>query len=89
MVSFDDAREALGLAHGDNEGKVAHQVWDQARALLRAQAAGMVVWVATRCPLGQVLEQPGSAFASAQGLSPVKARISLMLALMGAAPVSV
>ena len=39
--------------------------------------------------LGQVLEQPGSAFASAQGLSPVKARISLMLALMGAAPVSV
>ena len=58
-------------------------------ALLRAQAAGVVVWVATRCPLGQVLEQPGSAFASAQGLSPVKARISLMLALMGASPVSV
>ena len=58
-------------------------------ALLRAQAAGVVVWVATRCPLGQVLEQPGSAFASAQGLSPVKARISLMLALMGTAPVSV
>ncbi|PIF93382.1 putative kinase [Acidovorax sp. 62] len=45
VVSFDDAREALGLAHGDNEGKVAHQVWDQARALLRAQAP--FVWNAT------------------------------------------
>ncbi len=36
---------------------------------------------------GQVLEPPGSAFASAQGLrGPVKARISLMLALMGRRP---
>ena len=55
-------------------------------ALWRAQASGVAVRIATRCPLGQVLALPGSRFPSApQGLSPVKARISLMLELMGGA----
>ena len=36
VVSFDDAREELGLAHGKNEGAVAHHAIDRARELLRA-----------------------------------------------------
>ncbi len=35
VVGFDDAREALGLKHGKNEGAVMHFAVDQAKALLR------------------------------------------------------
>lgn len=35
VVSFDDAREALGLRHGQNEGMVAHAAIDKAKELLR------------------------------------------------------
>jgi predicted kinase len=45
VVSFDDAREELGLRHGKNEGKVAHHAVDQAKALLRNKEA--FVWNAT------------------------------------------
>ncbi|MFY4258274.1 AAA family ATPase [Achromobacter xylosoxidans] len=45
VVSFDDAREALGLPHGKNEGKVAHLAIDQAKALLRHRRP--FVWNAT------------------------------------------
>lgn len=51
-------------------------------ALLRAQAAGVTVVLATRCASGRVLPTPGHAFADSQGLSPVKARVALMLALL-------
>ena len=51
-------------------------------ALLRAQAAGVKVVRATRCPEGQVLPKPGDAFPDSQGLSPVKARVALMLELL-------
>ena len=51
-------------------------------ALLRAQAAGVRVVRATRCAQGQVLPKPGDALPDSQGLSPVKARISLMLDLL-------
>lgn len=55
-------------------------------ALERAQQAGVAVRVTTRCPLGQVLAPPGVAAALplAPGLAPVKARVSLMLELLGA-----
>lgn len=36
VVSFDDARDELGLAHGKNEGMVAHHAFDMAKDLLRA-----------------------------------------------------
>jgi L-asparaginase len=49
---------------------------------LRAQAAGVQVLRATRCTEGQVLPVPGSSFADSRGLSPVKARIALMLSLL-------
>jgi len=45
VVSFDDAREELGLRHGKNEGMVAHQAVDKAKTLLRAKAP--FVWNAT------------------------------------------
>ena len=51
-------------------------------ALIRAQAAGLHVVLATRCSSGRVLPAPGGAFPDSQGLSPVKARVALMLALM-------
>ena len=51
-------------------------------ALLRAQAGGVRVLRSTRCAQGQVLPKPGDALPDARGLSPVKARISLMLELL-------
>jgi L-asparaginase len=54
-------------------------------ALLEAQAQGVRVVRATRCLEGRVLPKAGEALADSQGLSPVKARVALMLALMDAA----
>lgn len=51
-------------------------------ALLRAQAAGVKVVRSTRCPEGQVLPRPGDTLPDSRGLSPVKARISLLLDLL-------
>ena len=51
-------------------------------ALLRVQALGIVVVRATRCIEGQVVPRSGDAIADSLGLSPVKARVSTMLALM-------
>ncbi|HDR9103410.1 TPA: AAA family ATPase [Burkholderia vietnamiensis] len=45
VVSFDDAREELGLRHGQNDGKAAHYAIDKAKALLRAREP--FVWNAT------------------------------------------
>ena len=51
-------------------------------ALLRAQQAGVAVRRSTRCPEGRVLPHAGDRLPHADGLSPVKARIALMLELM-------
>ncbi len=51
-------------------------------ALLQAQAAGIEVVRATRCVDGKVLPKPGDTIPDSEGLSPVKARISMMLRLM-------
>lgn len=45
VVSFDDARDELGLRYGKNEGKVAHLALDKAKALLRDRKP--FVWNAT------------------------------------------
>jgi predicted kinase len=45
VISFDDAREELGLRHGKNEGKVAHLAIERARELLRRKTP--FVWNAT------------------------------------------
>jgi L-asparaginase len=53
-------------------------------ALRRAAAAGIKVVRSSRCPQGRVLARPDDVFADSAGLSPVKARIALMLDLLDA-----
>ncbi len=55
---------------------------DLEAALVRAQNAGARVVRSTRCAEGQVLPKPGDALPASQGLSPVKARVALMLDLL-------
>jgi len=52
-------------------------------ALLKAQAQGVQIIRSTRCTQGRVLVRADDSFASSNGLSPVKARVQLMLSLMG------
>lgn len=51
-------------------------------ALLKAQAAGVKVVRATRCLNGRVLPKPGDTLPDSNGLSPVKARVELILQLL-------
>lgn len=53
------------------------------RALLQAQGSGVKVVRSTRCAQGPLLARPDDKFPLAAGLSPVKARIALMLELLG------
>lgn len=55
---------------------------DLEAALRRAQAQGVRVVRASRCATGRVLATANAEFEHSHGLSPVKARIALMLALM-------
>jgi L-asparaginase len=64
---------------GTGNGTI-HQ--DLEAALRRAVLAGVKVLRSTRCANGQVLPATHSEFAHSNGLSPVKARIALMLELM-------
>jgi L-asparaginase len=79
-----DALFALGVqgivVAGTGNGTV-HQAMEA--ALLQAQAGGVQVVRATRCTQGRVLPRADDRFPHSDGLSPVKARISLMLRLMG------
>lgn len=54
-------------------------------ALLEAQAGGVRVVRATRCLEGRVLCKAGDVLADSHGLSPVKARVTLMLELLASA----
>jgi L-asparaginase len=51
-------------------------------ALLKAQAAGIKVIRASRCTAGRVLPTPADAIPDSEGLSPVKARVQLILQLL-------
>ena len=51
-------------------------------ALEAAEQADVAVRIASRCALGQMLSDPSARWPDAGGLSPVKARISLMLDLI-------
>lgn len=75
------ARPLQGLVVAATGNGTVHQ--DLEAALLRAQAVGVKVVLATRCCSGRVLARTDAAFPNSQGLSPVKARIALMLALLG------
>ena len=51
-------------------------------ALLKAQAAGVKIVRASRCTGGRVLPTPADAIPDSEGLSPVKARVQLILQLL-------
>lgn len=51
-------------------------------ALVQARQAGVAVRRASRCAQGRVLSHAGDALPAADGLSPVKARVALLLELM-------
>lgn len=55
---------------------------DLEAALQRAQAGGVVVRRSTRCAMGRVIPATNATIEHSEGLSPVKARIAMMLALM-------
>ena len=57
---------------------------DLEAALLQAQAGSVRVVRATRCVNGRVLPKPGDLLPDSQGLSPVKARVALVLELLTA-----
>jgi L-asparaginase len=52
------------------------------RALQAAEAAGVVVWRSSRCAFGTLVGKADTQFGDSGGLTPVKARIALMLALI-------
>ena len=66
---------------GTGNGTVHHAL---EAALLAAQEAGVVVRRSSRCLHGRVLPHAGDRLPAAVGLTPVKARIALMLELMAA-----
>ena len=69
-----DGIVAAGTGNGTLNSELQH-------ALRKAQAEGVRVVRATRCANGRVLAHPGDLLPDSQGLSPVKARIALMLEL--------
>jgi L-asparaginase len=64
---------------GTGNGTVSHAL---EAGLLEAQQHGVAVRRASRCAQGRVLALPSDRLPAAVGLSPVKARIALMLELM-------
>ncbi|MDO8250133.1 MAG: asparaginase [Rhodoferax sp.] len=79
-AQHSDVEPLRGLVVAATGNGTVHR--DLEAALLRAQAAGVKIVLATRCASGRVLPTPASVFPDSQGLSPVKARVALMLALM-------
>ena len=74
------ARGVKGIVvAGSGNGKVHHAL---EAALLQAQAAGVQVLRSTRCLDGCVLPRPDDVLLDAGALTPVQARIELMLRLM-------
>jgi L-asparaginase len=64
---------------GTGNGSLHHEL---EAALLQAQAAGVTVIRASRCAGGRVLPTPADAIPDSEGLSPVKARVKLILQLL-------
>lgn len=71
------AQGVKGLVVAATGNGTMHQ--DLEAALLQAQAGGVRVVRATRCVNGRVLPKPGDLLPDSGGLSPVKARVALML----------
>jgi L-asparaginase len=80
LVEAVVAQGVDGLVVAGTGNGTVHQ--DLFTALLAAQSAGVKVVRASRCAEGRVIAQKGDAIASTD-LSPVKARIELMLQAIG------
>ena len=80
MVQALMAQAVRGIVVAATGNGTLHQ--DLEAALLKAQAAGIRVVRSTRCANGRVLPKPGDGIPDSDGLSPVKARIALMLDLL-------
>lgn len=74
------AAPVRGLVVAGTGNGTLHQALEA--ALQRAAAQGVRVVRATRCAQGRVWPRPGDAWPDSQGLSPVKARLALMLELL-------
>lgn len=70
------------IVAGSGNGSLHHDLED---GLLRAIAGGVAVRRSTRCAMGRVIPAANAVIADSDGLSPVKARIALMLELMASA----
>lgn len=80
MVDALVAQKVQGIVvAGTGNGTLHHKLEASLRS---AQAAGVRVVRSTRCATGRVLATPQDSLADSAGLSPVKARIALMLELM-------
>jgi L-asparaginase len=55
---------------------------DLERVLQTAESAGVVVWRSSRCAFGSLVGKADTQFGDSGGLTPVKARIALMLSLI-------
>jgi L-asparaginase len=78
LAGASEAVHGVVLACTGN-GTVHHELEAAAR---RAQEQGVVVIRATRCAQGRILPAPGADLRDAGALTPVKARIALMLELL-------
>ncbi|RST45757.1 asparaginase [Variovorax sp. DXTD-1] len=77
------AEPVRGLVLAATGNGTVHHVLEA--AALRAQDAGVAVLRATRCASGRILPRPDDKLRDAGALTPVKARIALMLELIGTA----
>lgn len=80
IVQALQAQGVQGLVvAGTGNGSLHHEL---EAALLKAQAGGVKVVRASRCTAGRVLPTPADAIPDSEGLSPVKARVQLILQLL-------
>jgi L-asparaginase len=80
IVQALQAQGVQGLVvAGTGNGSLHHEL---EAALLQAQAAGVKVIRASRCAGGRVLPTPADQIPDSEGLSPVKARVKLILQLL-------
>lgn len=80
LVDLMASSGVRGLVVAGTGNGTVHQALEA--ALLRAQALGLHIVRTTRCAQGRVFARSDDVFPASDGLSPVKARIALMLELM-------
>jgi L-asparaginase len=81
LVQSNGAEPLRGLVLAATGNGTLHHALEE--AALKAQAEGVAVIRATRCVNGRILPKAGDQLRDAGALTPVKARIALMLELLG------